>query len=51
MGLYDRDYMKLKKGTAVVEPPVAKQITSTKKAPWWAQLKFRFWLLFHRRDK
>jgi len=51
MGLYDRDYMKLKKRPAVVEIPETNRLTSIKKAPWWAHLKFKVWLLFHRREK
>ncbi len=51
MGLYDRDYMQ-EGPRRRPEPPSAPRPRvrdPVEKAPLWARIKFRLWLLFRRR--
>lgn len=50
MGVYDRDYMqenKPKRMEAAKVPLYQRPVHD--RAPWWARLKFRLWLLLNRR--
>jgi len=51
MGVYDRDYMKGKKPERITASgqPVY-QPKPVDRAPLWARIKFRIWLLFKRRS-
>jgi hypothetical protein len=45
MGVYDRDYMRDEKPRRMEagESPYRRPVKG--RAPWWARLKFRLWLL------
>lgn len=50
MGVYDRDYMKEEKPRRMDPPPPRPfQPRPVERAPLWARIKFRLWLLFNRR--